>query len=161
MSKQIIPILPGFHPDPSIVRVGNDYYIAVSTFEWYLGVQIYHSLDLVNWALVSRPLNRAALLDMTGCPDSCGIWTPCLSYADGLFYLIYTNVKRFDGNFKDWPNDLTTCATIDGEWSDPVYLNSSGFDQSLFHDDDGSKWLANMVLLKGRIYIKLRNTIIY
>ncbi|WP_351188801.1 glycoside hydrolase family 43 protein [Shewanella sp. TB4-MNA-CIBAN-0142] len=145
MSQQINPILPGFHPDPSIVRVGNDYCIAVSTFEWYPGVQIYHSLDLVNWALVSRPLNRAALLDMTGCPDSCGIWAPCLSYADGLFYLIYTNVKRFDGNFKDCPNYLTTCATIDGEWSDPVYLNSSGFDPSLFHDDDGCKWLVNMV----------------
>ncbi|MDO6618331.1 glycoside hydrolase family 43 protein [Shewanella sp. 6_MG-2023] len=145
MSQQINPILPGFHPDPSIVRVGDDYYIAVSTFEWYPGVQIFHSVDLVNWTLVSRPLNRAALLDMTGCPDSCGIWAPCLSYAEGLFYLIYTNVKRFDGNFKDTPNYLTTCSTIDGEWSNPVYLNSSGFDPSLFHDDDGSKWLVNML----------------
>lgn len=145
MSQQINPILPGFHPDPSIVRVDNDYYIAVSTFEWYPGVQIYHSVDLVNWTLISRPLNRASLLDMTGCPDSCGIWAPCLSYSDGLFYLIYTNVQRFDGNFKDCPNYLTTCSTIDGEWSDPVYLNSSGFDPSLFHDDNGSKWLVNML----------------
>lgn len=139
------PILKGFNPDPSIVRVGDDYYIATSTFEWYPGVQIHHSRDLVNWRLASRPLNRAALLDMRGNPDSCGIWAPCLSYCDGLFYLVYTDVKRFNGSFKDAHNYITTCATIDGEWSDPVYVNSSGFDPSLFHDDGGRKWFTNMV----------------
>ncbi|WP_020209778.1 glycoside hydrolase family 43 protein [Gilvimarinus chinensis] len=139
------PILPGFNPDPSIVRVGDDFYIATSTFEWYPGVQIHHSRDLKNWRLVSRPLNRPALLDMTGEPDSCGVWAPCLSWADGRFWLIYTDVKRFDGNFKDTHNYLTTCERIDGDWTDPVYLNSSGFDPSLFHDEDGRKWLVNMV----------------
>jgi xylan 1,4-beta-xylosidase len=98
------PILPGFNPDPSICRVGEDYYIATSTFEWYPGVQIHHSRDLVNWTLVARPLDRAALLDMRGNPDSCGIWAPCLSHADGRFWLVYTDVKRYDGNFKDAPN---------------------------------------------------------
>ena len=73
------PILPGFNPDPSICWVGEDYYIATSTFEWYPGVQIHHSRDLVNWQLVARPLNRASQLDMRGNPDSCGIWAPCLS----------------------------------------------------------------------------------
>ena len=139
------PILRGFNPDPSICRVGEDYYIAVSTFEWYPGVQIYHSRDLATWRPVARPLNRAALLDMRGVPDSCGVWAPCLSYADGLFWLCYTQVRRFDGNFKDTHNYLTTSASIDGEWSDPVYLNSSGFDPSLFHDRDGRKWYTNMV----------------
>ncbi|WP_078085152.1 glycoside hydrolase family 43 protein [Microbulbifer mangrovi] len=139
------PILKGFNPDPSIVRVGDDYYIATSTFEWYPGVQIHHSKDLVNWRLVSRPLNRAALLDMRGNPDSCGVWAPCLSYCDGLFYLVYTDVKRFNGSFKDAHNYITTCDTIDGEWSDPVHINSSGFDPSLYHDDDGRKWFLNMV----------------
>jgi xylan 1,4-beta-xylosidase len=139
------PILPGFNPDPSIVAVGDDYYIATSTFEWYPGVQIHHSKDLKNWRLVSRPLNREALLDMRGNPDSCGIWAPCLSYSLGKFHLIYTDVKRFEGNFKDPHNYLTTCETIDGEWSDPVYMNSSGFDPSLFHDDDGRQWFVNMV----------------
>ncbi|MDO6710829.1 glycoside hydrolase family 43 protein [Aliiglaciecola sp. 2_MG-2023] len=139
------PILPGFNPDPSIVAVGDDFYIATSTFEWYPGVQIHHSKDLKNWRLLSRPLNREALLDLRGEPDSCGVWAPCLSYHDGLFYLIYTDVKRFDGNFKDAHNYLTTCDTIDGEWSDPIYMNSSGFDPSLFHDDDGKKWFVNMV----------------
>ena len=139
------PILPGFNPDPSIVRVGDDFYVATSTFEWYPGVQIHHSRDLRNWRLITRPLNRAKLLDMRGNPDSGGIWAPCLTWDDGLFYLVYADVKRLDGNFKDAHNYLTTCETIDGEWSDPVYLNSSGFDASLFHDDDGRKWFLNMV----------------
>ena len=138
------PILPGFNPDPSIVRVGEDYYIATSTFEWYPGVQIHHSRDLVNWTLIRRPLERKSQLDMRGNPDSCGVWAPCLSHADGQFYLVYTDVKRFDGNFKDAHNYIVTAPSIDAEWSDPVYVNSSGFDPSLFHDDDGRKWFLNM-----------------
>ncbi|MBL1435724.1 MAG: glycoside hydrolase family 43 protein [Rhodobacteraceae bacterium] len=138
------PILPGFNADPSICRVGSDYYIAVSTFEWYPGVQIHHSKDLVNWTLVAHPLNRAAQLDMRGNPDSCGVWAPCLSYADGKFWLVYTDVKRFDGNFKDAHNYIVTAEAVEDDWSDPVYCNSSGFDPTLFHDDDGKKWFANM-----------------
>ena len=148
------PILRGFNPDPSIVRVGDDYYIATSTFEWFPGVQIHHSRDLVHWHLLTRPLNRASQLNMLGDPDSCGIWAPCLSYADGLFWLIYTDVKRFGrasvagasgASVRDFHNYLLTSPRIDGDWSDPVYLNSSGFDPSLFHDDDGRKYLVNML----------------
>jgi xylan 1,4-beta-xylosidase len=148
------PILRGFNPDPSILRVGDDYYIATSTFEWFPGVQIYHSRDLVNWRLLTRPLNRASQLNMLGDPDSCGIWAPCLTHADGQFWLIYTDVKRYGratvggasgASLRDFHNYLVTSKTIDGEWSDPVYLNSSGFDPSLFHDDDGRKYLVNML----------------
>jgi len=139
------PILPGFNPDPSILRVGDDYYIATSTFEWYPGVQIHHSNDLANWDLVTRPLSRKSQLDMRGDPDSCGVWAPCLSYSDGLFWLIYTDVKRKDGSFKDAHNYLVTAPSIEGPWSDPIYMNSSGFDPSLFHDDDGKKWFVNML----------------
>ena len=148
------PILPGFNPDPSIVRVGDDYYIATSTFEWFPGVQIHHSRDLVNWRLLSRPLTRPSQLNLLGDPDSCGVWAPCLTYADGLFWLIYTDVKRYGRtsvggasgvSLRDFHNYLVTCPTIDGEWSDPVYLNSSGFDPSLFHDDDGKKYLLNQL----------------
>lgn len=147
------PILPGFNPDPSIVRVADDYYIATSTFEWYPGVQIHHSRDLIHWRLLTRPLTRASQLNMLGEPDSCGIWAPCLSYSDGLFYLIYTDVKRYGrttqagstgASLRDTHNYLATSPRIEGEWSDPVYLNSSGFDPSLFHDDDGRKYLVNM-----------------
>src|SRR5215468_1332300 len=148
------PILRGFNPDPSIVRVGDDYYIATSTFEWYPGVQIHHSRDLVHWRLLTRPLNRASQLNMLGEPDSCGIWAPCLTYDQGLFYLIYTDVKRYGrtsqpgttgASLRDMHNYLVTSKTIDGEWSDPIFLNSSGFDPSLFHDDDGRKYLVNML----------------
>ena len=156
MEKRSIanPILRGFNPDPSIVRVGDDYYIATSTFEWYPGVQIHHSRDLVNWRLLTRPLRRASQLNMLGDPDSCGIWAPCLTHADGVFYLIYTDVKRYGrtttagasgASLRDFHNYLVTCPSIDGDWSDPVYLNSSGFDPSLFHDDDGRKYLVNML----------------
>jgi xylan 1,4-beta-xylosidase len=148
------PILRGFNPDPSIVRVGDDYYIATSTFEWYPGVQIHHSRDLVHWRLLTRPLRRARQLDMLGDPDSCGVWAPCLTYADGLFYLVYTDVKRYGQttqggsatvSLRDFHNYLVTSPSIDGVWSDPVYLHSSGFDPSLFHDDDGRKYLVNML----------------
>jgi len=138
------PVLPGFNPDPSFCRVGEDYYIATSTFEWFPGVQIHHSRDLVNWRLVARPLNRKALLDMRGNPDSCGIWAPCLSHDGDRFWLVYTDVKRLDGAFKDAHNYITCCETVDGDWSDPWYVNSSGFDPSLFHDRDGRKWFLNM-----------------
>ncbi|HEY8549194.1 MAG TPA: glycoside hydrolase family 43 protein [Vicinamibacterales bacterium] len=148
------PILRGFNPDPSIVRVGDDYYIATSTFEWYPGVQIHHSRDLVHWRLLTRPLRRASQLNMLGNPDSCGVWAPCLTYADGLFYLVYTDVKRYGrttvggasgASLRDFHNYLVMSPTIDGEWSDPIFLNSSGFDPSLFHDDDGRKYLVNML----------------
>ena len=145
MAKIRNPILPGFNPDPSICRVGDDYFIATSTFEWYPGVQIHHSSDLVNWRLVRRPLDRAEQLDMRGNPDSGGIWAPCLSYADGQFWLVYTDVKRLEGNFKDAHNYIVTAPSIEGPWSDRTYVNSSGFDPSLFHDDDGRKWFVNMV----------------
>jgi xylan 1,4-beta-xylosidase len=153
MPKVNNPILRGFNPDPSIVRVGDDYYIATSTFEWYPGVQIHHSRDLVHWRLLTRPLRRASQLDMRGDPDSCGIWAPCLTHADGRFWLIYTDVKRYGrasagvsgSSLRDFHNYLVTSDTIDGEWSDPIPLNSSGFDPSLFHDDDGRKYLVNML----------------
>jgi len=148
------PILRGFNPDPSIVRAGDDYYVATSTFEWYPGVQIHHSRDLVHWRLLARPLARASQLNMLGDPDSCGIWAPCLTFADGLFFLVYTDVKRYGrtsvagasgATFRDFHNYLVTAPSIDGPWSDPVYLNSSGFDPSLFHDEDGHKYLVNML----------------
>ncbi len=140
------PILPGYNPDPSILRVGDDYYIATSTFEWFPGVRIHHSRDLKHWELIALPLNTKKLLDMTGNGDGGGIWAPCLSYHDGKFYLIYTDMKTEDSSaFRDGHNYLTTATDIRGPWSDPIFLNSSGFDPSLFHDDDGRKYLVNPI----------------
>lgn len=139
------PILRGFHPDPSICRAGEDYYIATSTFEWFPGVRIHHSRDLVHWKPIQSPLTRTSQLHMEGNIDSGGVWAPCLSYDNGVFYLIYTDVKSRVGAFKDTHNYLVTATNIEGPWSEPVYLNSSGFDPSLFHDEDGRKWLVNMI----------------
>ncbi len=138
------PILKGFNPDPSIIRVDDDFYIATSAFEWFPGVQIHHSKDLSNWQLITRPLDRLQQLDLRGVPDSCGVWAPCLSYCEGVFYLGYSNVKNFEGPWKDTPNYLVTSNDIHGPWSDPLFLTSSGFDASLFHGPDGRKWLLNM-----------------
>ena len=99
--------------------MGDDYYIATSTFEWFPGVQIHHSRDLVHWRLLTRPLTRASQLNMLGDPDSCGVWAPCLTYADGLFHLIYTDVKRYGrtsqagaagASLRDFHNYLVTSA---------------------------------------------------
>lgn len=81
---------------------------------------------------------------MRGNPDSCGIWAPCLTHDGDKFWLVYTDVKRKDGSFKDAHNYIANAPAITGPWSDPVYANSSGFDPSLFHDDDGKKWFVNM-----------------
>jgi len=138
------PILRGFNPDPSIIRVGDDYYIATSTFEWFPGVQIHHSKDLIHWELIPHPLTRTSQLDMIGNPDSGGVWAPCLSYDKGTFYLVYTDVKSHMGQYKDTHNYVVTAPSIYGPWSEPIYLNSSGFDPSMYHDEDGTKWIVNL-----------------
>ncbi|MBB3155920.1 xylan 1,4-beta-xylosidase [Paenibacillus endophyticus] len=145
MMKITNPILPGFHPDPSIIRVDDDYYIATSTFEWFPGVIIYHSRDLVNYRPLTTVLRSASQLNMVGDLDSGGVWAPCLSHSNGIYYLIYTDVVSRMGAFKDTHNYMVTATDIMGPWSEPIYLNSSGFDPSLFHDDDGKKWLVNML----------------
>jgi len=140
------PVLCGFHPDPSFVRVGGDFYLASSTFEWLPGVRFHHSRDLVHWRVVGHALTRPEQIDLKGVADSNGVWAPSLSYADGRFWLIYTNIRTsgMGKPFKDSHVYLITAPAIEGPWSDPVHLNSLGFDPSLFHDDDGRKWLLNM-----------------
>lgn len=136
------PVLPGFHPDPSLIRVGDTYYLATSTFEWFPGVRVHASRDLVHWNLVANVLDDKRLLDMTANPASGGVWAPDLSYADGKFWLVYTDVKVAEGAFKDMTNYVTTATEITGPWADPVRINGVGFDASLFHDDDGRKYLV-------------------
>jgi xylan 1,4-beta-xylosidase len=138
------PILTGFNPDPSILRVGSDYYIANSTFEWFPGVRIHHSTDLIHWQLLTHVLTRPSQLDLRGAFPSNGVWAPCLSYDGSFFYLIYTNMFNRKPRFWDCVNYLVTAAEIQGPWSEPVVLNASGFDPSLFHDSSGRKWLLNM-----------------
>ncbi|GAA1949143.1 glycoside hydrolase family 43 protein [Microbacterium aquimaris] len=139
------PILPGFNPDPSIARRGDDYYIATSTFEWLPAVQLHHSTDLAHWELVGHAITDRRI-DLRGIHPSGGVWAPCLSVdpEDGRFYLVFSIMKSqtvdvFDvDNFVIWADEIT------GPWSEPLYVNSVGFDSSLFHDDDGSKWLVTL-----------------
>ncbi len=102
--------------------------------------------DLVNWQIIGHALTRTSQLDLRGIADSAGVWAPSLSYADGQFWLIYTNIRQtgMGRPFKDCGIFLTTAKDISGPWSDPVVLNNIGFDPSLFHDADGRKWLVNM-----------------
>ncbi len=135
------PVLPGFNPDPCMIRVKDTYYIAVSSFEWLPGVRVYESNDLISWSHCTDILTDQVQLQ--GNPKNGSIWAPQLSYDNGLFYLAYTDVKSTRRPFKDAHNYIITAADIHGPWSKPVYVNSSGFDPSLFHDDDGRKWVLN------------------
>lgn len=138
------PVLSGFHPDPSMICVDGTFYVANSTFEYFPGVRISASRDLANWECVSTPLSEVRFLDMRGNVISGGIWAPCLSYCDGIFYLVYTDVKAWKAYpFKDAHNYIITARSIEGPWTEPVYMNSIGFDTSLFHDDDGKKYFIN------------------
>ena len=139
------PILKGFCPDPSIIRVGADYYITTSTFEWWPGVRLFHSKDLKHWEQIPSALRRDCHLNMLGDPTSGGVWAPCLTHDGKRFYLVYTDVKTKKGKLYNTHNYVVYTDDIYGEWSDPIYLNSIGFDPSLFHDTDGRKYLINMI----------------
>lgn len=138
----INPVLHGFNADPSFIRVGAKYYIANSTFEWWPGVRLHESEDLVHWKLLNSPLQRMSQVNMTGIPSSGGVWAPDLSYSDGKFWLVYSNIEVVEGAFKDGINYLITAEDINGPWSDPIELDRTGFDASLFHDEDGRKYLV-------------------
>jgi alpha-N-arabinofuranosidase len=126
------PILPGFYPDPSICRVGEDYYLVTSTFEYFPGLPIFHSRDLVNWQQIGHVLDRASQLPLQGVRHSGGLYAPTIRYANGTFYVINTLVdgKKQSGNF------IVTATKPEGPWSEPYWLtNAEGFDPSLFFDE--------------------------
>lgn len=124
------PIIPGFNPDPSICRVGDDFYLVTSTFEYFPGVPIYHSKNLVNWELINYCLTEDSQLPLEGAEASGGIYAPTIRYRDGVFFMTTTNVSN-GGNF------IVHTTDIYGEWSEPAYVDQGGIDPSLFWDDDG------------------------
>lgn len=144
-SLQKNPIIHGFNPDPCIIRVKNDYYIATSSFEWFPAVPLYHSKDLIHWEKIGHAITRVSQADLRGIPNSAGIYAPNLRYHNGRYYVLYTIVN---GNFpfNATPNYIIWSDSINGEYSDPVYLNSTGFDPALFFDDDGKCYYMNMTL---------------
>jgi xylan 1,4-beta-xylosidase len=133
------PVLPGSHPDPSICRVGEDYYLATSTFEYFPAIALHHSRDLVNWRWLGHVLDRPSQVDLDGIACSDGLYAPTLRHFDGLFYIACTLV----GGTGQSGNFLVTAADPAGAWSDPVWLpEAPGFDPSLFFDEDGRCWLC-------------------
>jgi alpha-N-arabinofuranosidase len=125
------PIIAGFHPDPSICRVGDDFYLVTSSFEYFPGVPIFHSRDLVHWQKLGHVLGDKRQLDLTGVPSSGGIFAPTLRYADGRFYMVTTLVgqRGTSGNF------YVTATDPKGPWSDPIWLDRDGFDPSFLFAD--------------------------
>lgn len=140
------PILPGFNPDPCICRKGDDYYMAVSSFEWFPGIPVYHSRDLKNWELYSHVLTDDVAIDLKRLPSAKGIWAPCLTYCEkeDLFYVVYGIMNSMNARYFDVDNYLITAKDIKGPWSEPVYIHSSGFDASILHDDDGRKYIVSL-----------------
>ncbi len=139
------PILPGFNPDPCIIRAGDDYYIITSSFEWFPGIPVYHSRDLVHWQQTGHILTRESMLNLRGTGNSQGIFAPSIHYNNGKFYVTFTVVSGMFP-FLACPNYITTAENIRGPWSPPVYVNSKGFDPALFFDDDGKCYFMNMSL---------------
>ena len=128
------PILPGFYPDPSICRVGEDYYLVTSSFAWFPGIPVFHSRDLINWKQLGHVLDRQSQLDLDGLEQSEGVFAPTIRYHKGIFYVINTNVPK-KGNF------IVTATDPAGPWSEPYWLEDApGIDPSLFFDSDGSAW---------------------
>ena len=131
------PILQGFYPDPSVVRVGNDYYLVNSTFSWFPGIPVFHSRDLVHWTQIGNAIDRSSQLKFDRTNMWLGVYAPDISWHDGTFYILNTCVGC-GGNF------VITARNPAGPWSDPAWLPEiDGIDTSLFFDDDGSAWIVN------------------
>ncbi|GAB2534274.1 glycoside hydrolase family 43 protein [Rufibacter soli] len=129
------PIFPGFYPDPSVLRVGEDYYLIHSSFAYFPGVPIFHSKDLVNWTQIGNILDRPEQLNLDGHDVSRGIFAPTIFYKDGTFYMVTTLIDR-GGNF------VVTANNPAGPWSNPQWLpNVNGIDPSIFHDEDGKSYI--------------------
>src|SRR5581483_5212110 len=130
------PIIPGFHPDPSICRVGDDYFLVTSSFEYFPGVPIFHSRDMGHWRQIGHCLTRPSQLPLPGVQASRGIFAPTIRHHDGVFYMVTTNVTS-GGNFVVHTRDPF------GAWSEPIWLGQGGIDPSLFFDADGRVYLTS------------------
>lgn len=137
------PVLTGFFPDPSICKVGDDYYLVTSTFAFFPGIPVLHSRDLVNWRQIGNVVHRPEQLKYDGLAATRGIFAPAIAHRDGTFYLTCTMVGA-GGNF------LMTATDPAGPWSDPIWYDFEGIDPSLFFDDDGRAWMLNNGAPSGR-----------
>jgi xylan 1,4-beta-xylosidase len=137
------PVVRGFAPDPSAIRVGDWYYLATSSFEWFPTIPLYRSRDLVDWEPAGSVDTAAPGRSLLGVPDSGGIWAPALSHADGVFWVVYSIVRSLGTRHFDLETYLCTAADVGGTWSEPVRLPGHGFDPSLLHHG-GRHYLLNL-----------------
>ncbi|WP_211750397.1 glycoside hydrolase family 43 protein [Paenibacillus sp. Marseille-Q4541] len=130
------PVIPGFYPDPSVCRVGEDYYLVNSSFAYFPGIPIWHSKDLVHWRQLGYCLTRESQLQLEKSGVSGGVWAPTIRYHQGRFYMVTTN-QDYGGHFYVWTNDPS------GDWSDPIYVDQEGIDPSLYFDEDGKVYFTS------------------
>lgn len=130
------PIIPGYHPDPSVCRVGDNFYLVNSSFQYFPGVPIYQSKDLVNWELIGNVLDRESQLPLQGTNSWLGIYAPTIRYHEGTYYMITTNVGN-GGNF------MVTAKNPAGPWSEPIWLKQGGIDPSLYFEDGKCYMVSN------------------
>lgn len=134
------PVIRGFYPDPSVCRVDSDYYLVNSSFQFFPGVPLWHSRDLVNWHQLGNVLDRPEQLPLKGTNAWLGIYAPTLRHHNGVFYMITTNVgnaQKGNGNF------FVTATDPRGPWSEPVWLEQGGIDPSLFFEDGKCYMVSN------------------
>ena len=140
------PIIPGGYPDPSICKVGDTFYIVNSTFEYFPGLPIHKSKDLINWELIGHGLHRpeqcTGEVNLVDVQSDGGIHAPTIRYNNGTFYIITTNVYyNEDSKTTDFVNFIITAQNPEGPWSEPHVLDGApGIDPDIFFDEDGKVW---------------------
>jgi xylan 1,4-beta-xylosidase len=138
------PVIRGFAPDPSMVRVGDRYYVATSSFEWFPTIPIHRSRDLAHWEYAGHVDGAVPGDSLAGVPDSGGIWAPSLSWDGDRFWVVYSIVRSVGTPYFDTDTYVCTATEAAGEWSAPRHIASHGFDPALFHDPEGRLWLLNL-----------------
>lgn len=133
--KYVNPIIPGYNPDPSICRAGDDFYLVTSTFEFFPGIPVYHSRDLVNWTLLGSCIDRPGMLPFDEAPVGRGIWAPTIRWHEGRFYVTAKMMEH--GNF------IVSAADPAGPWSEPVLVPMQGIDPSILFDGGKAYYCTN------------------
>ena len=148
------PVRRGFFPDPSIVRVGDDYYMVNSTFIFFPCIPVSHSKDLVHWQVIGHAIANPEWAHVEGLDGGRGWWAPDISYANGKFYITAT-LRLNDGTFPCRRQMIVHAEKPEGPYSEPVFIEEEGIDPSLFHDDDGRHY---MLLNRGARILELDET---
>lgn len=136
LAQSINPVIPGFHPDPSVCRVGDKFYLVNSSFQYFPGVPVFESSDMQHWTQIGNVLDRPSQLQLKGATSWQGIYAPTIRYNDGIYYMITTNVGN-GGNF------MVTASDPRGPWSEPMWLEQQGIDPSLYFENDVCYMVSN------------------